>query len=211
MVGLHELVYAVPAFGETRDGFVNELGEVFEALGWAFEELRGLRRRVADGGPVLDVIGSYTRLYGHLWSAYKDRFQSAMKALGLDIGFLFQADAKFESGGAALVASRPELADLIEMMRRDRVEFQTQLAEYRNTYIEHRDDQPDPHLLASFHRLDSAETMFNNVWCAIEDQVALYVIANLPPGIHVTEIPEEQRDPARPTRFAFAVEGLRSS
>jgi hypothetical protein len=206
MLGLQELVYAVPAFGETRDTFINELGEVFESLGMAFEELRSLRKQAAgEGTPALDVARSYSSLYGYLWQAYKERFQTAMKALGLDIGFLFQRDVNFEKRAAELVAARPDLADLIDLMRRDRAEFQNKLAEYRNTYLEHRDEQPDPTIVASFHRLDSAETMFENVWQAIEDDVALYVIANLPPTIQVVEIPEEQWDPARPTRFQFAL------
>jgi hypothetical protein len=56
VLGLQELVYAVPAFGATHDEFMNELGEVFESLGMAFEELRSLRQHAAEqGGPVLDV------------------------------------------------------------------------------------------------------------------------------------------------------------
>jgi hypothetical protein len=206
VLGLQELVYAVPAFGATRDVFMNELGEVFESLGMAFEELRSLRKQASEGGaPALDVARSYASLYGYLWQAHKDRFQTAMNALGLDIGFLFQSDVNFEKGAAELLAARPEFAELVDLMSRDRADFQNKLAEYRNTYLEHRDEQPDPNMLASFHRLDSAETMFENVWQAIEDYVVLYVIANLPPTIQVVEIPEEQRDPDRPTRFRFAL------
>jgi hypothetical protein len=47
--------------------------------------------------------------------------------------------------------------------------------------------------------------MFENVWQAIEEYVALYVIANLPPGIQLIEVPDDQRDPSRPTRFRFAL------
>jgi hypothetical protein len=52
MLGLQDLVYAVPAFGATRDAFMNELGEVFESLGMAFEELRSLRKQAAGEGAV---------------------------------------------------------------------------------------------------------------------------------------------------------------
>ena len=64
MLGLQELVYAVPAFGATREAFMNELGEVFESLGMAFEELRTLRKHGAEGAPTLDVARSYANLYG---------------------------------------------------------------------------------------------------------------------------------------------------
>jgi hypothetical protein len=202
MLGLQELVYAVPALGGTRDEFMNEMGEVFESLGMAFEEVRELRKRTAEGAPALDLARSYASLYGYLWQAYKDRFQSAMKALGLDIGFLFQRDYGFEKGAAALVEAQPELSDLMGLMRKDRNEFQKALAWYRNTHLEHRTGPPDPRV-ASYHQLESAENMFENVWEAIEDYVALYVIAKLPPIIRLIEIPEEQRDPIRPTRFRF--------
>lgn len=205
VLGLQELVYAVPALGPTREAFMNELGEVFESLGMAFEELRVLRRLVAEKVPALGIARAYASLYGYLWQAYKDRFQAALKALGLDIGFLFQNDANFEKGAAELLAARPELADIVDLMRRDRSDFQTTLSEYRNDYLEQRVESPDPDLIAKFHRLDSAENMFQNVWQAIEDYVALYVIANLPPTVRHIEIPEAERDPSRPTRFQFAL------
>jgi hypothetical protein len=206
VLGLKELVYAVPSFGATREAFMNELGEVFESLGMAFEELRDLRKLTAEDAPALDITRVYASLYGYLWQAYKDRFQAATKALGLDIGFLFQNDANFEKGATRLVAVRPELVDVINVMRRDRSDFQTKLSKYRNDYLEHRVEKPDPKLIAQFHRLDSAENTFENVWQAIEDYVALFVIASLPPAIRVIEIPEELRDPSRPTRFRFALQ-----
>jgi hypothetical protein len=43
------------------------------------------------------------------------------------------------------------------------------------------------------------------VWQAMEDYVAMYVAANLPPALQLIEIPEEQRDPERPTRFQFVL------
>jgi hypothetical protein len=79
---------------------------------------------------------------------------------------------------------------------------------YRNDYLEHRVAEPDAKMIAAFHRLGSAEATFENVWQAMEDYVALYVIASLPPEIQVVEIPEAERDPSRPTRFGFAIPGL---
>ena len=129
---------------------------------------------------------------------------AAMKALGLDIGFLYQKDAAFENRAAELVADRPELSDLVDLMRRDRQEFQKALAWYRNTHLEHRTGDPDSRV-ASFHRLDSAETMFENVWQAMEDYVAMYVVANLPPALQLEEIPEDERNPIVPKRFRFVL------
>jgi hypothetical protein len=205
MFGLPELVYAVPAFGERRAGFMEELGEVFYALGKSFEELRQLRLHLGTGAAELTVEKSYESFYGHLWRAYKDRFPRAMKALGLDIGFLFQKDAAFEKGVTELLDRRAELADLIGLMRRDRAEFQNVLAAYRNDYLEHRNRSIEPRLAATFHQLGSAQNMFENAWQAIEDYVVLFTIANLPPAIQVAEIPEDERDTLRPTRFRFVL------
>lgn len=209
MLGLQELVFVVPAFAESRDDFMDELlGDVFEALGMAFEELRTLGTKLADGAPVLEVKQSYETFYGHLWRAHRDRFPAAMRALGLDMGFYHRKEREFERGAARLLATRPELADLVDLMRRDRAEFQNRLAEYRNSYLEHRRRKVSPKLVANFHHPGSAAMTFENVWHAMEDYVVLYVIAHLPPGFHMVEIPEVERDPTRPVRFRFAIEGL---
>jgi hypothetical protein len=70
IIGLPELLFGVPAFASGREEFRNELGAVFETLGMAFEELRELRRRIAEGAPALDLNRSYANLYGLLWQAY---------------------------------------------------------------------------------------------------------------------------------------------
>jgi hypothetical protein len=64
---------------------------------------------------------------------------------------------------------------------------------------------------ARFHRLDSAETSFQNVRQAMQKYVTLFVDAALPPGLCIIEIPEAHRciieipeahrDPAAPVRF----------
>lgn len=136
MIGLPRIVNVVPAFALRR-----------EALAMAFNDLREIARREADQNALaLDRTKAYENLYGHLWQAYKDRFQALMRALGFDIGFLFQKDDAFEKGASAFVEQHPQLADLVEMMRRDRADFQKRVGEYRNDYIEHRKDV-DPKLV----------------------------------------------------------------
>lgn len=208
MLGLPELVFAVPAFVDTRDEFRNELGEVFESLGMAFQELRKLPMKLTEEMPVLELTQSYETIYTHLWRAHHDRFPAAMQALGLSISFYHRKDTEFERGAARLLAARPELFDLVDLMRRDRDDFQNRFAEYRNKYLEHRKRRPDPKLLADFHHPGSTAVTFENVWHAMEDYVVLYAKANLPSGLHLVEIPEEERDATRPLRFRLAVEGL---
>jgi len=207
-MGLPRIVKAVPAFASRREEFQAALGETYEALGMAFNDLGQIKRLAADqNAPVLDRTKAYENFYGHLWQAHKDRFQKLMRALGYDVGFLFQKDAKFEEGAAAFLVQHPELADLVEMMRRDRGDFQKRLGEYRNDYVEHRKEF-DPKLVEALHRADVAEVMFDNVWHAIEDNVALIVRALLPPQFQLVEIPEANRDRGAPERFQFAVATL---
>jgi hypothetical protein len=205
MMGLPRLVNVVPAFVSRREAFQAALGETHEALAMAFNDLRRIQQLARDDSvPALDRTKAYENLYGHLWQAYKDRFQKLMRALGYEVGFLFQNDAAFEKGAAKFLEQHPELADLVEMMRRDRADFQKRLGEYRNDYIEHRKDF-DPKLFEALHSPGVAEVMFYNAWQAIEDNVALLVQALLPPQIQLVDIPEADRDPGAPERFQFAI------
>lgn len=194
------LVNAVPAFGTTRDAFHVEMGETFASLGIAFNALRDLRGAVERGAPGLEIQGAYENFYGSLWAAYKDRFQSALAALGYELGFVWQADAGFEKEAVALVAARPEFATLIDLIRRYRAEFQNPLAVYRNDWLEHR-KPADSRMLASFHNLDSAEDTFDRVWRAMEAIIAGLAVVELPAFMVIVEIPEAQRDPGRPERL----------
>lgn len=176
------LVNVVPAFAETRDRFHLEMGETFEALGMAFNALNELGAAGSRGAPALEISGAYDRFYRQLWTAYKDRFQTALRALGYEFGYVWQNDQKFEAGVAQLVAQRPELGELMNLIRRYRQEFQNALAYYRNEYLEHRQDA-DPRMLASFQNLDAAKDAFDRVWRSIEAMVAGLVDAELPAGI----------------------------
>jgi hypothetical protein len=201
---LNDLVDAVPAFAGTRTAFKLALAEVFETLGMAFQSLRALRRLVEEGAPELEKEEAYARLYGFLWAAYKDRFQKALEELGYDFGFFWSKATTFEQGASELVAERPELASVVDLLRRYRADFHTPLAEYRNDYLEHR-KPPDPRMLESFHQLDAAEETFDDVWRAIEAIVAGIVVAGLPPSLVLLEIPPEKRNPARPERFQVGI------
>jgi hypothetical protein len=203
MIGLPELVQ--PFFPEQHGAFMGALGELFDALGKAFEALRQVQDLNGKPAAKLTTENLYETFYGHLWRAYKDRFPPVMSELGLDIGFIFQKDAPFEKRAADLLEERPELEDLVALMHADRLEFQNGLGAYRNLHLEHRQHPVDQRALAAFHRADSATTMFENVWEAIEDYVALYTKAHMPPSIQLVEIEEPDRDPERPTRFQFVL------
>lgn len=201
------ILNAVPAFGATRGAFHLAQGDVFESLGMAFQVLGKLREQVATGALALELAESYASLYGYLWQAYKDRFQNALLALGVDFGFYWDKESKFEKGAEAVLAEKPDLAQLLGLMRHYRENFHNALGHYRNTYLEHREADVDQRMLESFHRLEAAEDTFERVWRAIEAIVAGIVVAHLPNPLVLIEIPEEERDPGRPERFRVSFRG----
>ena len=208
MLGLLTVVDATTV--PKRDEVKEAIAVVFEALTAAFNDLRTLRELVGRGDtPATEITAAYSGFYVHLWRAYKDRFQKSVPpALGYDIGFLWGNEATFETGATAFAAAHPEVdPGLVAMMRKDRRDWQNDLALFRNEHLEHQ--RPvDRALLEKFYRLDSAETSFENVWQAIEDITVQLLIPYVPAGVELVEIPEDQRDPVVPQRFGFRVPGL---
>jgi hypothetical protein len=49
---------------------------------------------------------------------------------------------------------------------------------------------------------------FNKVWRTIADILAMLISLHLPPGTTLVEVAPDQREPLRPRRFLFAVQGL---
>jgi hypothetical protein len=193
-----------------REEIRQALASVYEALADAYNDLRELRRLAGDtNAPVTEREGAYSSFYAHLWRAYKDRFQKGLpQALGYDLGFLWQNDDKFEAGAAHFVEAHPEVdPQLIDMLRDERCAWQQNLALFRNEHLEHRQQLPAA-FVAPFYTLAGAELAFDNVWHAIEDITVVLLMPHLAPGIQLVEIPEAERDPARPERFGFAVPGL---
>jgi hypothetical protein len=208
MMGLPRIVNAVPALASRREAFQTALGETYEALAMAFNDLRQIQRLEADeNAPALDRAKAYENLYGHLSQAYKDRFQKLMLALGYDVGFLFQKDAAFEKGAAKLLEHHPELGDLVEMMRRDRADFQKRLGEYRNDCIEHRKDV-DPKLVKALHRPDVAQAMFDNVWQALARKRSQGVRLGRPPSMSPYALERIRRERAAGKSLAAIANGL---
>src|SRR5262249_45566455 len=66
-----------------------------EGLSSAFLELRKIQSSAGLDLPMLNHFQMYEDFYGKLWRAYKEYMQRAVKAMGFDIGFLFQKDAQF--------------------------------------------------------------------------------------------------------------------
>ena len=80
--------------------------------------------------------------------------QKAAKMMEPEIGFLFQKDAQFETGLAAWDKKRPGAEKALGgYLRKQRVDWQNDLADFRN-YFEHK-DETDPAVYAG--RYDPAQ------------------------------------------------------
>lgn len=211
-IGLPELIDGCKLDRAEREKSKSETFLVVEALGMAFEALLDVEKLTAEASaPELRVNKAYANLYGHLWQARKDRWQKVATALGYNVGFVLRRDAEFEQGAVAFSASHPSVnAAFVDVARQDRATWQSALGAIRNQHLEHR-APVDPRLVQAFFRPDSARTMFDNVWQAIEEGTMLLLEARLPDGVEIVEIPEGARDTQCPKRYAFDVPSLRAA
>jgi hypothetical protein len=172
----------------------------------AFEHLKSIRALKAQSLPELNRKQLYETLTIVLWRAYKDLMQTAAKMMEPEFGFLFQSEAKFESGLAKWIARRPRQAGMADYFRKRQTEWQTELGEFRN-YLEHR-DETNPARYAQHYEPAHAELIFEAVWRTIADIIAMLVSMHLPSNTILVEIPTTQRDPVRPRRFRYAMPRL---
>jgi hypothetical protein len=175
-----------------------------ECLIPAFVSLRELRAIAGEPkAPLLTKTKHFDDMCKSLWSAYKDRMQSAARLMGYDIGFLFQNKAAFEKGCAAFVDANPHVdKELVERMRFNRATWQPDLKRFRNDYFEHQKISQQE--MAPFYSLRRAEELFERVWAAAEEILVLLMAARLPAAACLREIPVNERDPGNPKRFGFA-------
>ena len=207
MMEMPELIDAGTIYEPERQKLKEAIAEIcVEGLMPAFEHLKSIRTSTAQKLPELNRKQLYETFTIVLWRAYKDLMQTAAKMMEPEIGFLFQPDAKFESGLAKWIAKRPRQAGMADYFRKRRTEWQVDLGEFRN-YLEHR-DETDPARYARHYEPEHAEMIFDAVWRTIADIMAMLVSMHLPPNAMLVEIPTAQRDPVRRRRFRYAVRGL---
>jgi len=178
---------------------------VSEELGYAFMELNSLRKVGGEFGTLMETAKAYKELYGHLWTAYRDRFQNLMKALGYDVGFIFQDDKKFEIGAKQYITTHPDAAELMDRVRDDRGTWQNALHIYRN------DGQHDASGGPTFnghpmHSLPNGEVMFYNTWHAMEDIFLTSMQEELGEQLTIFEIPKDQRRPEMPKKYQVGIQ-----
>ena len=182
----------------------SELGElVFECLIPAFLSLRELRQFAGNKEvPELTIMKHFNDMYRTLWTAYKDRMQTITKLLGFDIGFLFENDQKFEKGCTKFLADHPEIdPEFRVMLKGDRDTWQNRLSRLRNDLLEHKTLKPED--FPDFYKLKSAELVFDNVWMAIEDIIAILAASKFSKSFRLVQIPDSYNNTAL-KRFGFA-------
>lgn len=75
---------------------------------------------------------AFEHLYASLWASYKDCFQSLLKTLGYDIGFMFVSDKNFKKQSEQFKKYHPNKVQLVEYAEKLRKGWQNDLAETRN-------------------------------------------------------------------------------
>ncbi|MBI4306481.1 MAG: hypothetical protein HY678_09215 [Chloroflexi bacterium] len=143
--------------------------------------------------------------------ALKEGMQKLVSHFQGSIGFLYQKQAPFEKGVAALQKVDPLLA---EYLRETRAQWSERLLESRNA-IEHKGwtlprvkymetdgrikvDEP---LISGQPTTAFVKAMLDRLYCFVEELTVHSLEGRLPPGITVTEIPLGRRSEEAPERF----------
>jgi hypothetical protein len=200
---LPELLDASDIHGNKLQGTKDAIMDILmEGLMPAFNHLRSIRRSTVFPLPELDRRSLYENFARVLWHAYKDLMPKAAKLLGFDLGFLFQKDTAFEKGLAEFTGKYPSLImDVPELLKRQRLNWQQGLSEFRNDYLEHR--KQDISAFAAYYRPETAEMLFEHAWRAVAEILPVFIEARFPSTWSIQEIPVAERDPKRGRRFQY--------
>jgi hypothetical protein len=172
-----------------------------EGLLPAYEHLRLIRAFKGDQIPLLNRRQHFEEFTSALWRAYKTLTPKATKLLGFDIGFLFQDPGKFESGAKAFNSAHPDRAFVVDYFRAQRTNWQDELKDFRNQFIEHRGTERDG--FTKFYEPETAESLFNVVWKTIAYILPAFIAANFAGPFGIQEIPLDERNRENPRRFRW--------
>jgi hypothetical protein len=166
--------------------------------------LKQIRSLQGSNLPEMDRRQLYDNFGGKLWRAYKELMPAAAREIGFQIGFLFEkSPAGFESELKAFQARHPEVrTQLGEYLRDQRGHWHSDLAHWRNQYLEH------PHKswkdVKPMYEVGQAEVLFDSAWTAIVIILAVLTESKLWPGWSLQELPEAERNPNVPNWFCLA-------
>jgi hypothetical protein len=200
-LGLTDLVDAAEFGSALQTEIKNIIMEIYmDCMLPAFLSLRKIHKPDADAG-MADNFKNYDDLYRYLVRALKDRTQAAAKAIGYDIGFLFQQDNAFEKGCQEFGQKYPELPTFGDRLKNVRISTQ-KLAAIRNNFLEHQNDPRTDFM--DYYKPEVAQVLFDSAWQAAEGMLAVFISKHFPPGVRLHIIPEQERGPTLPKKFGFA-------
>ncbi len=178
---------------------------LFDGLIPAFLELRNIRASVGQDLPLVDRYQLYEDFARKVWKSHKDLTQRAGKAMGFNIGFLYQEEQGFEEGLKKFRVDWPGVQGEFEhFVRENRSKWQSELRAFRNGFLEHQ--QGDRMEFRKFYDASFVETLFNMVWGAIVDLLVILMSLKLPPRVHIVVNDEKIHGPW-PNRFRWIIEG----
>lgn len=208
MTELSTVLGATMIFNEQRERVNDAIGTILmDGLMPAFRELEQIRAAEGKQLPILDRRELYNDFGRKIWKAYKDLTQRAAREIGFNIGFLFKDPAGFKDELKKFQQDypnvRPELGKALEETRS---RWQNELAQFRNTFLEHQDS--DPKLFAKFYDIKYVEVLFDDVWNTIVELLAVLLEAKLPSHTKLA-LPDRNEMPNWPNRFVFQVSGVK--
>jgi hypothetical protein len=199
-LGLTDLIDAAVFESAKKTEIKNIIMEIYtDCMLPAFLALRKIHQPEAEAG-LADNFKNYDDLYRYLVRALKDRTQAAAKAIGYDIGFLFQKDRPFEDGCKEFGQNYPELLTFGDWLKNVRVSTE-KLAVIRNNFLEHQ-SHPRSEFM-DYYKPDVAQVFFDAAWQEAEAMLAIFISKHFPPFVKLRIIPEGERDPNLPKKFGF--------
>jgi hypothetical protein len=168
----------------------------------AFEHLKRIRVSVEEKMPLVNRWQLCDDFSRQLWYAHKELMPKAALLLGFDLGFLFQKEVNFDAGVIVFNKAHPSLiADVCSHLRKQRKNWQNDLAEFRNQFLEHR--QADREKFAAYYTPKAAEVLFNAVWQTMADLFPIFIESHFSGSFSIEPVPLAEQDPKHPRRFRY--------
>jgi hypothetical protein len=207
MLEVMEILKGTMIEGQRREESTNAIATIMaDGLIPTFMEVRSIRESQNQDLPLVEKLQLYEDFARKLWKAYKDLTQRGAKAMGFEIGFLYQEEKGFEDGLKKFRAEWPGLdAGFEKFMRDNRSEWQIELRAFRNGFLEHQQGSRED--FRKFYDASFVEGLFNMVWGTIVDLLVILMSLKLPPRAQIVVNDEKVHGPW-PNRFRWVIEGL---
>jgi len=178
-----------------------------EGLLGTFNHLETIRVNARSPAVIFerDRMQPYEDFARNLWRTYKSLTQHAVKAAGLNVGFLWEGNQQaFENALSSFDFTGDPLFDLqfIHILRSLRAAHQ-ELREFRNGVLEHV-GVVDATRFAHCYQSGWADETFENISNGCLYLVMFALWRRFPRHLTVAEIPKDKRPPDYPTRFRVA-------